>query len=37
MTDHMDRRNLVKGYIMGNIIEGWIYQPKGVPNPPDFF
>jgi hypothetical protein len=29
MTDHVNRRNLIKGQVMGNAIEGWIYQPKG--------
>jgi hypothetical protein len=37
MNNNVDRRNLVKRQVMGNTIEGWIYQPKGPPHPPYFF
>ena len=37
MTDYMDKKNLVKGQVLDNIIEFWIHQSNGLPDPSYFF
>jgi hypothetical protein len=29
----VDRKNLVKAHVMAILMEGWIYQPQGPPDP----